>query len=47
MPLRIILEYMGAAVGYALIQMVRLWRIFLGSLIVVLPFIILFKLLFE
>jgi uncharacterized membrane protein (Fun14 family) len=39
--------YIGAAVGYALIQMVRLWRIFLGTLIVVLPFIILAKLIFE
>lgn len=46
MPLKLI-EYMVAAVGYALIKLVGLWRIFLGTLIVVLPFIILFKLIFE
>jgi len=47
MPLKMILEYSAVAVGYALIKLVGLWRIFLGTLIVVLPFIILAKLIFE
>lgn len=47
MPIKMISGYMGAAVGYALIQLVKIWRIFLGTLIVVLPFIILAKLIFE
>ena len=47
MPIKMLFSYLAVAVGYGLIQFVQVWRIFLGTLIVVLPFIILAKLIFE